>query len=196
MNFRCFCFPSFLHSSQHQKTPSKHPENSGTFVVEKQDWEGPERYSLVFFTNHLWDQLPIEVLPSGGCVGRGWSTRQRRVGESLDHFDISRKSRWVKYDYWIVFFSMAFKRFTSKKDAHQKYQKRHNSGNIDLWLHQNVSLVSVLLSLLKLLMIRFLAPPGPPHKTPKIRRKHLGIANAQFRSVLPSCYCIPRHWIL
>ena len=62
---------------------------------------------------------------------------------------------------------MAFKRFTSKKDAHQKHQKTHDSSNIHLWLHQNVSLVSVLLSLLKLLMIRFLAPPGPPHKTPK-----------------------------
>ncbi|CAK9067127.1 Hypothetical protein SCF082_LOCUS34034 [Durusdinium trenchii] len=34
-----------------------------------EDWEGPERYSLVFFTNHLWDELLPEVQRATACYG-------------------------------------------------------------------------------------------------------------------------------
>ena len=36
------------------------------------------------------------------------------------------------------FFHGKFIRFTSKKDANQKHQKRHNSGNTHPWLYQNI----------------------------------------------------------
>ncbi|CAL1136538.1 unnamed protein product, partial [Cladocopium goreaui] len=37
-----------------------------------EDWQGPERYSLVFFTNHLWDQLPAEAQRQLTNLGFQW----------------------------------------------------------------------------------------------------------------------------
>ena len=41
-----------------------------------EDWQGPERYSLVFFTNHLWDELPSEAESHLKRLGFPWPQRR------------------------------------------------------------------------------------------------------------------------
>ena len=152
-----FVFLVFLHSSQHQKTPSKHPKTPGPLLLRSRT--GKDLNVIALFSSPITYGINFQLRCSHqeGLCGAGLihkAAKSRGITGPLRYFK-EIQIRLVKYDCWIVFFSMAFRRFTSKKDAHQKYQKRHNSGNIDLWLHQNVSLVSVLLSLLILLMIRF-----------------------------------------
>eukprot|EP00913_Durusdinium_trenchii_P017638 g16577.t1 len=63
-----------------------------------EDWEGPERYSLVFFTNHLWDELLPEAQTQLLNLGFHWPREShvfREDGRPLRAF----RARRVKRDF-------------------------------------------------------------------------------------------------
>eukprot|EP00435_Cladocopium_sp_Y103_P026420 s2504_g6.t1 len=49
-----------------------------------EDWQGPERYSLVFFTNHLWDQLPTEARRQLTNLGFQWPKEANVFRQELE----------------------------------------------------------------------------------------------------------------
>eukprot|EP00434_Breviolum_minutum_P026765 symbB.v1.2.023657.t1/scaffold2181.1/size92752/1 len=57
-----------------------------------EDWEGPERYSLVFFTNHLWDQLPIEAMRQLTNLGFAWPEEKDIFRQELEWPDRRQES--------------------------------------------------------------------------------------------------------
>lgn len=48
-------------------------------LISTEDWQGPERYSLVFFTNHLWNELPFEAEARLRALGFPWPCQRGDV---------------------------------------------------------------------------------------------------------------------
>ncbi|CAK8990967.1 unnamed protein product [Durusdinium trenchii] len=57
-----------------------------------EDWEGPERYSLVFFTNHLWDELLPEAQTQLLNLGFHWPRESHVFREELEWPDRRQRS--------------------------------------------------------------------------------------------------------